>query len=127
MILVVRVSYGEKIRVSSSEKTFSNNFFHCFSGFVSTRVNNFCDNTPAQPAPFWHAIYDQPTVTQKKQSCVVNRIEKTGTTGIFFRLCTVPFQIFFQSLPPDAQMYRCVVPLFVPPTFQTSAESAYSI
>ena len=60
-IPVVPVSYREKTRVDWSEKTFLNKFFHGFSGFVSTRFNNYCHNTR-----HFVTLYDEPAATRRK-------------------------------------------------------------
>ena len=58
---VVPVTRREKIRVGRSEKNLFKTIFHAFSGFVSTRFNNYCDNTRHNGTPFY-----QPGTSRRK-------------------------------------------------------------
>ena len=50
---VVPVTYREKVRAARSEIILFKTIFHAFSGFVSTRFNNYCDHTRHNVTPFY--------------------------------------------------------------------------
>ena len=88
---VVPVTYREKVRAGRSEIILFKTIFHAFSGSVSTRFNNYCDNTRHNGTPLY-----QPRTSRRKYGCVFNHVQKiigsaeknrvgrgTGTTSIF--------------------------------------------